>query len=430
MIQFPRCLLSAHSLILTILIVVAPVSKAQINPNDYSYPMVNQSESYIFRVVKVVEGLKHPWSLSFLPNGDMLIVERPGRLRIVRKGVLDPEPVAGIPPVWYVENGGLLDVVVHPDFESNKLVYFTYAKPSDDGSEGTLTAARGRFDGRRLNDVEDIFVSDAWGERPFHFGSRIAFDGKGYVFISTGDRQLVSPDKEPREENPAQDISNHAGTIVRLHDDGRIPSDNPFVDTLGARPEIWSYGHRNVQGLTIDKESGEVWAIEHGPTGGDELNLISKGRNYGWPVIDYGTGRLTARMEEGMEQPVDFWTPSIAPSGVMIYYGDKFPEWRGDIFVGSLRGHELHRLSRARYPDGSYRIGSAEEPPLMQGFGRIRDVREGPDGYIYLVIDDHRTRGRLSPIVRLEPAEAIEFNPHYHPYNFGDEGGSAGRPNR
>ena len=413
---------------LLLLMLVVSNSHAQLNPNDYSYPVVNQSENYIFRLVKVVEGLKHPWSLTFLPDDNMLISERPGRLRILRNGVLDPEPIAGIPPVWYRENGGLLDVVLHPDFQSNQLVYFTYTKSNEDGSEGTLAAARGRFNGRRLTDVEDIFVSDAWGERPFHFGSRIAFDGNGHVFISTGDRQLVPPQTEPREENPAQDLSNHAGTIVRLHEDGRVPSDNPFVNTPGARPEIWTYGHRNVQGMTFDRESGELWAIEHGPTGGDELNHIQKGRNYGWPVIDYGTTSLhKTRTREGMEQPVDYWAPSIAPSGLMIYYGDKFPEWRGDIFVGSLRGHELHRLRKARQPDGSYIIGLAEEPPLLQGIGRIRDVREGPDGYIYLAIDDHRSRGRLSIIVRLEPVEAIEFNPHYHPYTFGDEGGKFGR---
>ncbi|NNE37447.1 MAG: PQQ-dependent sugar dehydrogenase, partial [Gammaproteobacteria bacterium] len=250
-----------------------------------------------------------------------------------------------------------------------------------------------------------------------------------HVFISTGDRQLVPPDRQPLEENPAQDIRNHAGSIMRINEDGSIPSDNPFIDSPGAKPEIWSYGHRNVQGMIFDHETDELWAIEHGPTGGDELNLILPGGNYGWPVIHYGTGRLhySERDREGMIQPVEFWTPSIAPSGLAVYYGDKFPEWRGDIFVGSLRGHELHRLRRQKQADGRYIISLAEEPPLLQGIGRIRDVRSGPDGYIYLAIDDHRTRGRFSRVVRLEPEQAIEFNPHYHPFTFGDEGGAAGR---
>jgi glucose/arabinose dehydrogenase len=408
--------------------VVSP-GNAQINPNDYSYPVVTQSEYYLFHLVTVVDGLKHPWSLTFLPNGDMLIAERQGRLRIVRNGVIDPEPIPGIPPVWYTGNAGLLDVAVHPDYESNGLIYFTYAKPSPDGSQGTLTAARGRFDGRRLTDVEDIFVANAWGERPFHLGSRIAIDNTGYVYISTGDRQLVSPDTLPLEENPAQDLSSHAGSIMRVHEDGRIPADNPFVDTPGAQPEIWSYGHRNVQGLEFDRESGELWAIEHGPTGGDELNLIRKGRNYGWPVIHYGTGRLknNVRVKEGMEQPVEFWTPSVAPAGLMIYYGDKFPKWQGHIFVSALRHHNLHRLERTQLPDGSYTIGTAEDPPMLPGIGRIRDLVEGPDGYIYLVMDDHRTRGRTTPILRMEPVEELEFNPHYHPALYGTEGGTRGR---
>lgn len=431
MIRISRCFSLTSSLILIMQLVFVSAGNAQVNPNDYGFQQINQSDDYIFRLVKVVEGLKHPWSLAFLPNGDMLITERPGRLRIVRNGVLDPEPIGGIPPVWYLGRAGLLDVVLHPDFESNQLVYFSYSKPNEDGEMGTMAAARGRFTGRRLTDVEDIFVAHPWAERPGHFGSRIAFDGNGHVFISTGDMSIVVPEEFPREQNPAQDLSNHAGTIVRLYEDGSVPADNPFVNTPGARPEIWSYGHRNVQGLTIDRENGEVWAIEHGPTNGDEINHIRKGRNYGWPVIGYGIQSGGARIHkhrqmEGMEQPVEFWAPSIAPSGLMIYYGDKFPEWRGDIFVGSMRGHELHRLRRAMQPDGTYTIGLTEEPPMLQGIGRIRDVREGPDGYIYLVIDDHPTRGRPSPVLRMEPVEKIRFNPHYHPYLFGDEGGSAG----
>lgn len=411
---------------------IISVVQAQSLDVDSRYESVMQSERYIFKVVKVVEGFKHPWSFTFLPNGDMFVTERAGTLRIVRNGVLDPEPIGGIPPVWYVGRAGFLDVALHPDFEHNQLVYFTYTKRSDDGESGTMAAARGRFTGRRLVDVEDIFVANIWSERSGHFGSRIAFDGKGYVYISTGDMSLVNPAAVPREENPAQDISNHAGTINRLHEDGRIPVDNPFVNTPGAMPEIWSYGHRNVQGLTFNPDNGELWAIEHGPQGGDEVNHILPGRNYGWPVIGYGIntggGKIHAtRMKEGMEEPVDYFAPSIAPSGLMIYNGDKFPEWKSSIFVGSLRGHELHRLTPGKTPDGRYEIPDAEEPPLLQGYGRIRDVRQGPDGYIYVLFDDHPTRGRLTPIVRLEPVEEIDFNPHYHPAIFGDDGGSSGR---
>jgi len=422
-----------HIFLWSFLLNVIPVANAQIKPTDYSYPVVTQSENYIFRVVTVVDRLEHPWALAFLPDGNMLVTERPGRLRIVRNGVLDPEPISGIPPLWYLAEGnsGLLDVALHPNFVSNRLVYFTYGKPSADGSQGTLAAARGRFDGQRLSDVEDIFVANSWGEVPDHIGSRIAFDGNGHVFISHGDRLLWAPSREPREKNPAQDLSNHAGTIVRLHDDGRVPADNPFVNIPGALPEIWSYGHRNIQGMAIDHETGVLWATDHGPDGGDELNHIRPGRNYGWPVISYGRGpAYQTRTKEDMEQPVTFWSPSIAPSGLMIYYGDKFPEWRGDVFVGGLIGHALHRLRPfLMSPDGSYTIVSVERPPLLQGFGRVRDVREGPDGYIYLSIDDHRNHERLSAVVRLEPVESVEFNPHYHPFIFGDEGAAA-RGNR
>ena len=432
MIRVSHNRLLVDTLLLLTLLVVAHSGYAQMNNKDNSYPVVNQSERYIYRVVTVVEGLKHPWSFTFLPNGDMLVTERPGQLRIVRNGILDPEPIAGVPPVWFRGRAGFLDVALHPDFESNQLVYFTYTKPSEDGKQGAMAAARGRLNGMRLTDVEDIFVAQPWGNRPGHFGSRIAFDGKGYVFISTGDMSIVNVTTVPGEEHPAQDLSNHAGVIVRLHDDGRVPSDNPFVNTPNALPEIWSYGHRNPQGLTFHPETGELWEIEHGPQGGDELNHILPGRNYGWPVIGYGiaTGGGTihkTRMKEGMEQPVDYFAPSIAPSGLMIYTGNKFPEWHGDIFVGSLRGHELHRLSLGKLPDGRYQIPDAEEPPLLQGYGRIRDVRQGPDGYIYLAFDDHPTRGRLTPIVRLEPVRELDFNPHYHPATFGDEGGTTGR---
>ncbi len=352
-----------------------------------------------YRVVTVAEGLEHPWSIAFLPGGDMLITERPGRLRIVREGVLLEEPVAGVPEVLAQGQGGLLDVVPHPDFASNQLLYLSYSKPFADSEGATTAVVRGRLENDRFTDVEQVFVADSRGRG--HYGSRLAFDGNGYLFITVGDRQV--PPEGDLEAHPAQDRSNHHGTINRIHDDGRVPADNPFVDQDGARPEIWSYGHRNAQGLAIHPETGALWANEHGPQGGDELNLIRPGLNYGWPVVGYGVNyRSGAAIHEGthgegMEPPVHFWVPSIATSGLLIYTGDRFPAWRGNMFVGGLGGEQLARLTL----DGQE---VEQEETLHFGRGRIRDVRQGPDGYIYLAIDDRR--GGLTPVVRLEPADA------------------------
>ncbi|MFV1986871.1 MAG: PQQ-dependent sugar dehydrogenase [Gemmatimonadota bacterium] len=355
-----------------------------------------RSAYYDFRVVTVVDGLEHPWSIAFLPDGDMLVTERPGRLRIVRDGVLLPDPVAGIPEVVAVGQGGLLDVVPHPDFASNRLLYISYSKPKEGLERGTTAVIRGRFENDRLTDVEELFeaVTDGNG----HYGSRLAFDGEGYLFITVGDRQ-ASPSGD-LEAHAAQDISNHHGTTNRIHDDGRIPSDNPFVGDPDARPEIWSYGHRNPQGLTIDPETGDIWITEHGPQGGDELNLVLPGVNYGWPVVGYGVNYGSGlaihegTMREGMQHPTHFWVPSIATSGLMMYTGDAFPEWQGNLFAGGLAGEQLARLTL----DGQAVVA---EETLVQGIGRVRDVRQGPDGLIYLAIDDRR--GELTAVVRLEP---------------------------
>jgi glucose/arabinose dehydrogenase len=366
---------------------------------------VFQAERGPYRVVTVVENLQDPWSMAFLPGGDMLVTERPGRLRIVRNGALQPEPIAGTPRVRTAGQGGLLEVALHPAFGSNQLVYMSYSKPNADGSQGTTAVGRGRLEGNRLVDFREIFEAKVWSEGGGHYGSRLAFDDRGHLFVSLGDRQ-VDPLSVPVTEHPAQDLSTHHGTIVRLHDDGRVPSDNPFVGRAGALPEIWSYGHRNVQGLAIDRQTGDVWATEHGPQGGDELNLIGPGRNYGWPVIGYGVqyggvGFHMGRQREGMEQPVQHWTPSIAPSGLMIYTGDRFPEWRGNLFVGGLDGRVIARVALQRGERG-YQVDRLERPGLIPGFGRVRDIRQGPDGYIYVAIDDRRGGGR-TPIVRLEP---------------------------
>lgn len=360
---------------------------------------VEHSAAHGFRVVPVVGGLVNPWSMAFLPSGEILVTERPGRLRVVRDGRLLPEPVAGLPPIRVGNQGGLLDVVLHPRFAQNRLVYLSYSKPSEDGTRGTTAVIRGRFENDRLTNVEEIFVAEVWSTGQGHYGSRLAFDRDGYLFITVGDRQV--PSTGDLEAHPAQGLATHHGKIVRLHDDGRVPADNPFVGREGALPQIWSYGHRNPQGLFVHPETNEVWATEHGPQGGDELNLIQRGRNYGWPVIGFGVNYRTGTAihsgttRQGMEQPVKVWVPSIATSGLMYYMGDKFPGWRGSIFVGGLVGQVLSRLTL----DGQ-RVVSEEL--LVQRRGRIRDVRQGNDGFIYLAIDDQT--GAPSSILRLEPA--------------------------
>ena len=379
----------------TLIIPAALVLSATSVAAQTAQPTLQRSVYYDLRVVTVAEGLVNPWSIAFLPGGDMLVTERPGRLRIVRNGKLLPDPVEGVPAVFARGQGGLLDVVPHPQFSTNRLIYFSYSKPYPD-SGATTAVARARFENDRLTDVKDIFVAQSRGAG--HYGCRLAFDRNGMLYLTVGDRQ--APPTGNLEAHPAQNVTDHHGTINRIHDDGRVPQDNPFVNREGARPEIWTYGHRNPQGLAIHPETGDVWATEHGPQGGDELNLIRPGLNFGWPVIGYGVNYRTGRAihegthREGMEQPVHFWVPSIATSGLLFYTGDKFPEWRGSLFVGGMIGQQLARLTL----DGR-RVRSEET--LLQGLGRIRDVRQGPDGFIYLAIDNRD--GQPTPVVRLEP---------------------------
>jgi len=270
---------------------------------------VYTAEVHDYRLETVAGSLHNSWSMAFLPNGDMLVTERPGRLRIIRDGHLLSEAVPGVPDVHARGQGGLLDVVVHPDFSENSLIYLVYSKPLDGNS--TTAVARARFANDALTDVEDIFVANSTGRG--HYGGRLAFDSMGYIFVSVGDRQ--EPPRGDLESHGAQDLSDHRGTINRLHDDGRIPSDNPFVGDDGVEPSIWSFGHRNAQGLAIHPETGEVWAVEHGPQGGDELNRIVESKNYGWPVIGYGVNYRSGSVihegthRDGMEQPVHFWVP-------------------------------------------------------------------------------------------------------------------------
>ena len=346
-----------------------------------------KSEKHEFRVVTLVRGLQNPWSLAFLPDGRALVTEREGRLRIIGKDWrLDPRPVEGLPEIVASGQGGLLDVVLHPQYEKNGWIYWSYNAP---GAGGWGTAmARGKLQGGRMTDVQVLFSMEPKTRAGHHFGGRIVFDNKGFVYLTLGDRGDM-----PR----AQRMDDHAGSVIRLHDDGRVPADNPFVMQAGAKPEKFTLGNRNMQGAALHPRSGELWTHEHGPQGGDEINVMRAGRNYGWPVISYGVnygigtkiGEGTSK--PGMEQPLLVWTPSIAPSGMAFYNGDTFPNWKGNLFVGALRDEMLVRLEL----EGEKIV---RQERLIKGvIGRIRDVRVGPDGLIYLLTDE-----REGVVVRLE----------------------------
>ena len=358
---------------------------------------VLQSALHDARVVTVAHPLEDPWSMTWLPGGDLLVTERPGRLRIVRDGTLLPDAVEGVPPVLAEGQGGLFEVVPHPEFTQNRWLYLSFARPNADGS--TTAVIRGRFVDDRLTEVEDVFEAHSQGRG--HYGGRLAWHPDGYLFVSVGDR-MARPAGD-LNAHPAQDLSNHHGVTVRLHDDGRVPEDNPFVGQDGVLPEIWSYGHRNPQGLLVHPETGELWANEHGPQGGDELNRVQSGLNFGWPVVgygvNYGSGSAihAGTRGEDMQAPVHFWVPSIATSGLMVYTGDRFPHWRGDFFGGGLAGQRLVRLIPSLDRPGQIEW----EETLAHGIGRVRDVRQGPEGYIYLALEQ---RGRPGSIVRLEPS--------------------------
>jgi glucose/arabinose dehydrogenase len=337
------------------------------------------------RVIDVARGLEHPWGLAFLPDGSMVVSERPGRLRRVTPDGRLSEPLGGVPPVAAGGQGGLLDVTLGPRFAEDRLVYLSFAEPGPGGA--STAVARGRLDERGLEGTEVIWRQQPKVNSTFHWGSRLLFRADGTLFVTLGDRL------SHRER--AQDLSTTIGKIVRINPDGSAPPDNPFVGRDGVRPEIWSYGHRNVQAAALN--GGQLWTIEHGARGGDELNTPQPGRNYGWPVITYGVDYSGARIgvgtaRPGMEQPVYYWDPVIAPSGAVFYTGDRFPAWRGDLFVGSL---QPGRLVRLRLADQRVVL---EERYVIEPGERIRDVRQGPDGLLYLLTDSPRGR-----IVRLEP---------------------------
>ena len=349
---------------------------------------VFETEHGPVRAEVIADGLRNPWAAAFLPDGRVLITERPGTLRVLRDGALDPEPVAGTPEVYARGQGGLLDVIAHPEFGENRWLYLSYAAPARRGAHTEV--ARGRFDGTALSDVEVIFRASNPGSGGRHFGSRLAFGQDGKLYVTVGERG---------ESDLAQDPSTHHGTVLRLNDDGSVPADNPFIGESGVLPEIFTLGHRNPQGLAIRPGTGGAWVSEHGPKGGDEVNRLEAGANYGWPVITFGRaysgfsiGEGTAK--EGLEQPAYQWTPSMAPSGAAFYDEALFPAWRGNLFVGALKFHYLSRLTL----EGDRIV--AEELLFEKAFGRIRDVRQGPEGAIYF-LTDHPRDGEL---IRIVPA--------------------------
>jgi glucose/arabinose dehydrogenase len=344
-------------------------------------------------VITVAEGLQNPWGMVFLPDGRMLVTERPGRLRVVTAdGKLSPA-VAGLPAVDARNQGGLLDVTLDPNFAANRLIYWSYAEPQQGGANNTAVA-RGRFvdaSAPRVDNVQVIFHQVPPLESNLHFGGRLVWAPDDTLFVTLGDRSIT----EGRMQ--AQRLDSLLGKIVRINADGSIPEDNPFVDTKGARSEIWSIGHRNVQAAALHPTTGELWAVEHGTRGGDELNIVRKGRDYGWPTIaygiEYGGGRITGGLQQkaGMEQPLYYWDPVIAPSGMTFYTGTLFPAWKGSLFIGGLQSTNLVRL------DISGEKVTGEERLLGSVNERMRDVRQGPDGALYLLSDN--AKGRVLKIV-------------------------------
>ncbi len=351
------------------------------------------AEGRKIRVTVVTRGLSHPWSLVFLPDGSLLVTERPGRLRVIRNGVLDPTPVAGVPRARTDGNGGLMDLALHPKFADSRLVFFTYTKPVENG-KGTPTLARGRLEGAALVDVKDLLVPEAY-EGNSGLGGRIVFGRDGMIYFATGGNIA----------NIAQEPSSLRGKILRLRDDGSVPSDNPFVNRAGYRPEIFTLGHRNTLALIVHPETGAIWNSENGPNGGDEINIIQAGRNYGWPLVSFGREYPGPRVSEhptreGVESPLVSWIPSIAASGMTIYTGDRFAAWKGNVFVGAMRTGEINgtgHLQRIAFNTNVEEI--RRESMLGELRQRIREVRQGPDGLLYLLTDEDD-----GALLRIEPA--------------------------
>ena len=381
------------------LIGLSPAAEAQQSSIGVPVPALGDgpwvfdtAEQHKINVSVVTKQLEHPWAIAFLPNGDMLVTERPGRLRIVRGNSLDPQPIAGLPTVRTDGNGGLMDVALHPEFTENRLVYLTYTKPMEDG-RGAPALARGRLDDKHaLTDVRDLIVTEAY-EGNSGLNGRVVFGQDGKVYMSTGGRVATV----------SQDMMSLRGKVLRLNDDGTVPDDNPFVNHDNHRPEIYTFGHRNTLGLILNPLTGDLWQHENGPNGGDEINILSRGRNYGWPIVSFGRDYSGARLYEptrkGLETPVVVWLPAIAVAGMTVYTGDKFPAWQGNVFVGSLQeggipgtGH----LERIVFNEKTEEM--RRESILTELRQRIREVRQGPDGFLYVLTDEDN-----GALLRIEP---------------------------
>jgi len=349
---------------------------------------IYSSEKHTFTVETIVKGLENPWSIDFLPNGRILVTERPGRLRIIDNGKLS-EPIKGLPKIKAKGQGGLLDIALDPDFTNNQTIYISFSGVDKTGIGTEVASAK--LIGNELIDVKILFKALPKSRGGHHFGSRLLISNDGNLFITLGDRGT---------KERAQEINDHAGSLIRINKDGSIPNDNPLIKNTAAKPEIYTYGNRNMQGIAAHPETGEVWTIEHGPQGGDELNLMKSGVNYGWPIITYGVNYVIGTKigegteKEGMTQPIHYWVPSIATSSLMFYSGDKFPEWKNNAFVSSLVFGQLARLEIKNNK-------VIKEERLLDGdFGRIREVHQGIDGLIYFITDD--TRGKL---YRIKPVK-------------------------
>ena len=351
-----------------------------------------ESEKLTFGIDTIASNLKNPWGIAFLPDGRMLVTERAGEVLIFQDDKQIADKIT-IPDVFVNGQGGLLDIKLHPDFDDNGWIYLSYAKRGEGG--GGTVIARTKMEGNKFGVIEELFSAQPRSESGVHFGSRIVFDGDGYMFFSSGERGT--------KEN-AQNLGNHLGKVLRLHDDGKVPDDNPFVNTKGAKPEIWSYGHRNPQGLVYDADTKTLWDVEHGPRGGDELNKVEKGKNYGWPVITYGinydgTPITDKTSQEGMEQPVTYWVPSIAPCGMLQVKGDKYEGWKDNLLVGALA---LQHIARVELQGDKY----VAQEKLLEKVGRFRAIAESPDGYMYVATEGAGMLLKLIPVKDKKEQEA------------------------
>jgi aldose sugar dehydrogenase len=353
--------------------------------NTEPSPFATVTDKMTIKIDTLFTEFESPWGMTWLPDGRMLVTERKGEILVFKDDQFTGEKLTGVPEVHEVNQAGLLDIAVHPNYTSNGWIYLSYARPEGEGD--VLVISRAKLDGNNMHSVEEIFVCGPEWKGGRHFGSRIVFDNAGYLYFSNGD-------KGSRPDN-AQELDNDHGKIHRIYDDGRIPEDNPFVNTPGANPSIWTYGNRNPQGMIYDKANDRIWAVEHGPKGGDELNLIEKGKNYGWPVISYGInydGTILTELteKEGMEQPVKYWVPSIATCGMTLVSSDKYPAWKGNVLVAGLAGQQIARVEL----EGTKAVG---EETLLKDIGRVRQVSQSPDGYIYAITEATGLMVKLIP---------------------------------